>query len=452
LLPRGAVGRASFDAIVIGAGAAGLAAARELSQRGLRLVLLEARGRLGGRVHTVRDPSWPVPVELGAEFVHGGAPSTHRVARAGGLILDELQDRHAWVENGRWRWQRDVWSRFSAYCRTIPTRGPDRPFAAYLGRTRAGRSADASLARSVVEGFHAAPADRISAQFLAEAAREESGPNRQFRLPGGYDAVITWLRAGLDPDRVDVRLNTRVVQVSWKASRVDVAARGALGGLLPPLRARRALVTLPLGVLKAPDGAEGAVRFEPPLDAKRRALEGLGTAAVRKVILRFRDAFWEEPSFVRDRLAGGDSRAVRPDFLHDPRSDFPTWWTPSPSRVPVLVGWAGGPAADRLGRSSASATAARALDALARVLHVPLRWLEVRLDGWREHDWQADPWARGAYSYPAVGGASAPESLARPLAGTLFFAGEATDADEIGTVEGAIASGRRAAARLAASL
>jgi flavin-dependent amine oxidoreductase len=92
------------------------------------------------------------------------------------------------------------------------------------------------------------------------------------------------------------------------------------------------------------------------------------------------------------------------------------------------------------------------LEALARVLAVPLRWLEARLDGWLEHDWQSDPWPRGAYSYVTVGGGNAPDALARPLAGKLFFAGEATDADAIGTVEGAIASGRRAAARLAASV
>ncbi len=148
------------------------------------------------------------------------------------------------------------------------------------------------------------------------------------------------------------------------------------------------------------------MRFEPPLDAKRRALDGLATATVRKVILRFREAFWEEPSLVRERLA----------------------------------------------TSSPTTAAAGGLEALAHVLGVPLRWLDVRLDGWLEHDWQSDPWTLGAHSYVTVGGGNAPQALARPLAGTLFFAGEATHADDTGTVEGAIASGRRAAARLAASL
>jgi monoamine oxidase len=173
---------------------------------------------------------------------------------------------------------------------------------------------------------------------------------------------------------------------------------------------------------------------------------------VRKVVLRFREAFWDEPSFVAERLGRKNGDAPRPDYLHDPRADFPTWWTPSPARVPVLVGWAGASEAERLSRLSPRAVLARSLDSLSGVLGVPQRALEERLDGWLEHDWQADPWSRGAYSYVAVGGQDAPRALARPLAGTLFFAGEATDAADIGTVAGAIASGRRAARQLAASL
>lgn len=442
--------RPSLDAVVIGGGAAGLAAARELSQRGLRLVLLEARGRLGGRVHTVREPDWPVPVELGAEFVHGEAPATSRVLHASGLVVDELPDRHGWVDDGRWRLESDMWARFAAFCRTIPAKGRDQPFAARLDAARGSRARDALLARSVVEGYHAAPADRISARFLAAAAREEPGPRRQFRVRGGYDAVMTAMRAGLDPDRVEVRLSTRVERVSWRRGLVEVRARGALGGALPAFRARRAVVALPLGVLKAE--AAGAVRFDPPLDAKRRALDGLGIAAVRKVILLFREPFWDDAPFVGARVAGRDGSRARPDFLHAPRSAFPTWWAPSPSRAPVLVGWAGGPAAERLAPLHGATLVARSLEALAGVMAVPLRSLERRLAAWREHDWQSDPSTLGAYSYVAVGGMGAPAALARPLDGTLFFAGEATDRDAIGTVDGALASGRRAAARLLDSL
>jgi phytoene dehydrogenase-like protein len=149
--------RALLDVVVIGAGAAGLAAARELSQSGLRALLLEARGRIGGRIHTLHDAAWPVPLELGAEFLHGEAEATCEIARAASLIVDEQPDRHAWAEDGHWRSQGDMWERFQSLCRTIPSRARDRPFAEVLERRRATRADAARLARMVVEGYHAAP-------------------------------------------------------------------------------------------------------------------------------------------------------------------------------------------------------------------------------------------------------------------------------------------------------
>src|SRR5258706_11992631 len=100
------------DVVVIGAGAAGLAAARDLSQSGRRVVVLEARDRWGGRVFTQRSPVWPAPVELGAEFIHGEAAATMEAARAAGLAVETLPDRHVWAKDGRLRPMGDTLSRF----------------------------------------------------------------------------------------------------------------------------------------------------------------------------------------------------------------------------------------------------------------------------------------------------------------------------------------------------
>ena len=89
------------DVIVIGAGAAGLAAARLLGERGARVDLLEARDRIGGRILTRRREGWPVPIELGAEFVHGRPPETFRIVEAAGLLMDRLPDAHAMIARGR---------------------------------------------------------------------------------------------------------------------------------------------------------------------------------------------------------------------------------------------------------------------------------------------------------------------------------------------------------------
>ncbi|PYQ22508.1 MAG: hypothetical protein DMF81_11965 [Acidobacteria bacterium] len=125
---------------------------------------------------------------------------------------------------------------------------------------------------------------------------------------------------------------------------------------------------------------------------------------------------------------------------------------PNPWRVPVVTAWAGGPRADALSELDEAGLVDRALDSLARALDVPRPRLEELIESWQFHDWRRDPFSRGAYSYVGVGGLPAQRALARPCAGTLFFAGEATEPEEMGTVAGAIASGQRAARQVQARL
>ncbi|MBI4542126.1 MAG: FAD-dependent oxidoreductase, partial [Gemmatimonadetes bacterium] len=121
------------------------------------------------------------------------------------------------------------------------------------------------------------------------------------------------------------------------------------------------------------------------------------------------------------------------------------FWTLSPSTDRVLVAWAGGPRARALPQREEELVA-RTLDVLVDAAGVRRDALEASLSAVFWHDWLRDPWARGAYAYVAVGGDTAPESLAQPVQSTLFLAGEATSAESMGTVEGAPASGFRAAA------
>jgi monoamine oxidase len=428
----------TFDTIVIGAGAAGLAAAQALGLAGRSVLVVEARGRLGGRIHTHRDPAWPMPVELGAEFVHGDAPATRAIATAARLPVQEVPERHVWARGGRWRALADSWPRFVRLCARIDTDGPDRSFGRFLARARV--PADArELARLMVEGYHAAPVDDVSAHSLAaDPADAGDAANRQYRLPGGYDGVVAWLRGTASSERVTFRLNTVVAEIRWSRGRVTVVCRTPWNGRTVSFRARRAVVALPVGILRSERA--GGVVFAPALPAKQRALEWFAEAPVHKVVLRFRQAFWEDPRFAEGR---GD--ACAPAYFHDARSAYPTWWTAAPSVVPLLTGWAGGPAAMRLDAQDPAERLLVALGSAAGVLGVSRSFLSDRLDGWAYHDWSADPYARGAYSYLRVGGAEAPRALARPVADTLFFAGEATSPDEIGTVSGALASGLRAA-------
>jgi monoamine oxidase len=447
--------RKRVDAVILGAGAAGLAAARELSHAGLWVTVLEARPRVGGRVLTVRDPRAPVPLELGAEFVHGEAPETLSLAQAAGLAVVELPNVHESATGGRLTPLRDFWRTMDQMnrdlARRLAQRGRDFPVSEYLESSRL-PPRQRGLLQDFVAGFYAAHPERISAQSLAVDAAAEGvspGGGKQFRIANGGDALMKWLRDGLNPERTEVRLSTVAESVRWQRGRVTVACRaaGGAGAPLPPLNARAAVITVPLALLKA-----GVPRLDPPVPSKQRAVAVLETGNVFKIVLRFRDAFWDRADFLQERRgeAQGDGPGI--SFLHAHDAELPTWWTSLPVHSPVLVGWVGGVGAETLLAEDPASRLERSLVALSEILAVPRRRLEEQLDAWTSHDWRADPFARGAYSYIGVGGMRAPRALAHPVEGTLFFGGEATDGDQIGTVAGALASGRRAAREVLRSL
>lgn len=441
--------RKRIDVLVLGAGAAGLAAARDLSHEGLRVTVIEARPRIGGRVLTVHDPRAPVPLELGAEFVHGEAPETLEVAQAAGLAVIELPDTHEIASGGRLTPMGSFWKTMDRMnrdlARRVAQRGKDFPVNEYFESGRLSPK-QRGLMEDFVNGFYAAHPERISAKSLAaEAGGEDDAiEGKQFRIGNGGDAVMRWLRDGLNPERTEVRLSTVAERVRWRRGSVTVECRGGDGVAETSLSARSVVVTLPQAVLKA-----GALRFHPALPSKERALAGLETGHIFKIVLRFREAFWEKSEFLKERRgsnhASTDGAGGAINFVHAHGVEVPTWWTSAPVRSPLLTGWVGGVAAETLLAEEPLSRLERSLVALSEVLAVPRRELEEQLDAWVSHDWRADPFARGAYSYIAVNGTGAPRALGRPVDGTVFFAGEATNGDQIGTVAGALASGRRAA-------
>src|SRR5690606_37161786 len=194
-----------------------------------------------------------------------------------------------------------------------------------------------------------------------------------------------------------------------------------------------------------PDFRAG-IRFDPVPDAALDAARRLEMGSVVKIVLRFREAFWERGAGEVAAEDGAPYRRIK--FIITDQA-LPTWWTMLPVRAPVLVGWAGGQAAQRLEAASLDERVERAVVSLAQALGVDRRAVESRLEAWHHHNWSADPFARGSYSYVPVGGEDARGALAQPVADTLFFAGEAlAEGAEIGTVHGAMASGRAAARRI----
>jgi monoamine oxidase len=433
--------REVVDVLVIGTGVAGLSAARALCGAGLRVVLLEARDRLGGRIHTYRLNSMSMPIELGAEFIHGEPSDTWEIVKAASLIIYEVADNHWLLRNGILKQKDNFWSELEMIFRRTSRATADQSFREFidecckseeLGEAR-------SLAIAYVEGFHAANTERASVYALMRGG-QTAGGKKQFRILSGYDRIPEWLYAGIEPQSSALHLNTVASEINWNRGHVRVIAQSQTGHRLKPFAAKRAVITLPLGVLKAPANAQGAVRFIPDLIEKREAADRLEVGQVVKVILHFREQFWGESP--RVKLAGGSLSPM--SFLHSPDEDIPTWWTFQPVRAPVLTGWAGGPKAEKLSLQREEFVLERMVDTIARLFAVDRAMIEDLLEAWHLHDWQADPFSRGAYSYVPIGGLDAQQLLAEPVAETLFFAGEATHHEgENGTVAGAIASGRR---------
>ena len=437
--PAGAEPAVTADVVIIGAGAAGLAAARVLGRAGLAVELLEAQERVGGRVLSRPDPAG-IPIELGAEFVHGDAPATSALAREAGIPIVPAASAHWELRDGALVPADRGFDAVQDLMRQAEGLGEELSVGVFLARFSGHptlRDA-AEWARLMVEGFDAADPARASLGAIVEEWTAGAGVQRgQGRPAGGYGRLIGHLRSVLESSGVRLRLGTAAAAVSW--TREEVVVEALAGGAPYRVRARHAVIAVPLGVLQAAAGEPGAIRFTPTLDAKREALDRLIMGDVLKVVLRFREPFWEA-------IGGGRFRDAA--FFHLRDQAFPTLWTALPERVPRLTVWTGGPRAEQLSSQDDATIIGGALAAIqalfGRNVDVAGMLLEARV-----HNWRRDPSARGAYSYVAVGGRKARNTLAAAIDNTLFFAGEATAAGgEGGTVEGALASGERAARQI----
>ena len=426
---RGRRGEASSDVLVIGAGVAGLTAARELTRRGLSVTVVEARDRTGGRVHTVRDFCGH-PVEGGAEFVHTADAETWPEIRAAQLAVRRCASAGRGLFNlgGRTRllpWfllHPGAWSAFPILRHLARARAPDMSARDFIDHHRY-RGRARQLAEMVFTAHLPGLADEIGVLGLLEDRVLDLYAGSFHRITGGYDRLVDHIARGLD-----VRHRFPVATVCWTPDGVTVVAADGRA-----LSARAAIATLPLGVL-----ASGGVEFVPPLpESKRRAFSELVMGPVLKLLLRFSEPFW--PAWLANLNCGTGPVTIYWPSLESSRSG---------RRTPaVLTAYCTGPRAARLSLLPEEEAVAVVLADLARLF--PRVNPGRLLLGARRIDWSTDPFARGGFTFTRPGGRGARGRLAAPDTAALFWAGAATTTSTIAeTVQAAYVSGVRAASEV----
>jgi monoamine oxidase len=487
------VSQGHYDTLIVGAGVAGLIAARELARAGQRVAVIEARNRVGGRIFTERTSAagygGPLPVELGAEFIHGLPEETWALVREGGLSTYELQGSHVFLggdatsdaiangatpdaatrgepssgdatdattdatagatprAGGAYEAATRVLEDMERWVRANP--GRDMTFADYLRLAGPG-AAGAQAASAYVEGFNAADRKLIGVAALVkqQLAEDEIEGDRVFHVRGGYDRVPQLLTADLETLGIPVLLEHMVRRISWRPGEVSIQADSPGTGTRT-LRAARAVITLPLGVLQS-----GSVSMDPEPTAVSCHAQRLRMGAALRMTLVFESPFWHDEDVP---LARAQPAAQLRDlsFLFTPQLTPSTWWTTMPERSPAITGWVGGPRAETLQRRVQASGDPKALlqhlclGALSAAFGLSEAALGRRLTSSHWHDWSIDPHSLGAYSYAPAGALDASDRMAVPVADTLYFAGEHTDTTgHWGTVHGALRSGLRAARQI----
>jgi monoamine oxidase len=394
----------TLDAIVVGAGISGLACARRLVEAGLTTMVIEARNRVGGRIQTLRLPGEP-PIELGAQVVHGDRAATWSLIQAAGLQTTAV------AQNG------EMLFRVAGRTWTVSDVNAARCPLPWLVEQRvlSGQPNDESVEEVVERLEHRTVGKALALDWLGQtwcadpAKLSAAGMKRvrecstagegEFRLDDGYDALPREMARNLD-----IHLERPVQSIRWRPGEVVVTAAHE------SFQARAAVVTVPPTVI-----AGGGILFDPPLsEDKMEAARAIRYGAALVVVARL------------SRPAPRSSWVLN--------VDGGIWRAETGSKL--LRGWVKG----RLIRPrSAAELTARAFP-----------WLRADdIESLYVADWSDDPFTRGGYSYPTVGALDAPQRWAAPVAGSLFFGGEATaQIGHLGLVHGAIESGWRAAAEL----
>lgn len=419
-----------YDVVIVGAGAAGLMAGRELSKAGKKVAILEARGRIGGRIWPLSEEEFGYPAQAGAEFTHGPVPVTKALIQEAGLtFVPRTGDAERYtILNGE-----------LMQSSLGPTYDP--AFAPYRLEVKEKLDAlkeDISIAEflrqyfadekyrtlcdwilGMVRAYDAADPERMSSftlreEWLGEEAWEQG------RIKEGYGAMLNFLESELKKNGAEVLLDHEVESIKMIEDGASIQCKTG-----ESYQAGKVVVTVPVSVINK-------IKFDPAADEKIKAASKIGFGGVVKIVLRFKDRWWTN--------ALGKDLSRMAFFIADKR--IRAWWTQYPELTQALVGWVAGPNAEEFRNTPDEEILEIALTGLTETFQIPIETIKEQLVAYKVTNWVADPFALGAYSYSTPEAKEGWTELRTPIEDKIYFAGEALCAGkESATVEGALSSG-----------
>jgi monoamine oxidase len=410
------------DILVIGAGMAGLMAAAGLSRAGLKVQVLEARDRVGGRVHSISSANESA-IELGPEFIHSDAPFTMQLMQKTGLKRIPIKAPALRWKNGILREQeQDEVPHYGELVQRLEELNEDIGANAFLNRHFSAPEYEQvrKTVREIIEGYELADMDKAAILAMRGDLTEE---NEDAQLNGRYACIAEYLAGDCMTQGCTITLSTVVTNIEWAPQSVTVTT--ADGNIWT---AGQLLITVPLGVLQAK-----TIAVKPELKEKDALFAQLGFGNVIKVVLEFSKPFW------KDITANDNIKTSTSDFsfiFSD--APIPTWWR---SGNNLLTGWLGGTKAERYTHATEEEIQKDALQSLAMIFSMEVQQIEALLKTAYIPNWNKDPFSHGAYSYATVGSNHIIRQLKTPVEDTIFFAGEAMyEGPSKGTVEAALVS------------
>lgn len=422
------------EIIIVGAGAAGLLCGLELAKAGKKVIILEARSRIGGRVMTIDEGDFGYPAEGGAEWVHGEAPITKMLAKEAGLTLIPEKGEIWSVRNGELCLHESFILNNDSLKEKLEALKEDVSVADFLEQNFK-EEKDLDFKNSIlkmVEGYDAADPKEISTFELRAEWMSKSSMTRianDHRIKEGYGTLFNFLEKECKDKGVEIYFDKQVKKIEKEVSNIQsmphatsMSVHVASGEVF---KSEKVVITVPLPILKEID-------FSPEIKTKLEAASKIGFGDAIKVIMKFKTRWWD--TAIEKDLRNMSFMLCNEEFL--------TWWTQYPDINTVLTGWMAGPKASKHKDASSERLLEMALVSLSNVFKIDKDFLAKEIIHSKVINWPADPFSKGAYSYTRVETKDAYDELAEPIDDTIFFAGEALFSGQASaTVEGAFGSG-----------